>query len=229
MVKLLCGKNTVLEAIANKMDIKELYLLKEHENIETKIKTKIISKDEMDEITPLNHQGYIAILNEFKYYNLDEISNDKPKIILILDHLEDPQNFGSILRTANASGIRHVIIPNIRSVDVNDTVFKVSSGGIVGMKIIKVNSLQATVTKLRKENFWIYATSLGSNAVNYTKINYNFPLALIVGNEGKGVSKSLLKEADQNIFIEMNGTVQSLNVSVATGIFLFYLKNQKDE
>ncbi|MGL5732619.1 MAG: 23S rRNA (guanosine(2251)-2'-O)-methyltransferase RlmB, partial [Metamycoplasmataceae bacterium] len=190
---------------------------------------KIISKEEMNEMTDLNHQGYIAILNEFKYYNLEVIFKDKPKIILILDHLEDPQNFGSILRSANASGIRHIIIPNIRSVDVNETVFKVSSGGIVGMKIIKVNSLQATVTKLKKEMFWIYATSLEQGASDYSTINYNFPLALIVGNEGKGISRSLLKEADQNIFIKMEGTVQSLNVAVATGIFLFYLKNRKEE
>ncbi|MGL5205510.1 MAG: 23S rRNA (guanosine(2251)-2'-O)-methyltransferase RlmB [Metamycoplasmataceae bacterium] len=229
MVKLLCGKNTVLEAIANTMDIKIIYLLKPQNNLHTKTPIKIISKEEMNEMTDLNHQGYIAILNEFKYYNLEVIFKDKPKIILILDHLEDPQNFGSILRSANASGIKHIIIPNIRSVDVNETVFKVSSGGIVGMKIIKVNSLQATVTKLKKEMFWIYATSLDQEASDFSKANYNFPLALIIGNEGKGVSRSLLKESDQNIFIKMEGTVQSLNVAVATGIFLFYLKNRKEE
>ncbi|MGL5732515.1 MAG: TrmH family RNA methyltransferase, partial [Metamycoplasmataceae bacterium] len=77
--------------------------------------------------------------------------------------------------------------------------------------------------------FWIYATSLEQGASDYSTINYNFPLALIVGNEGKGISRSLLKEADQNIFIKMEGTVQSLNVAVATGIFLFYLKNRKEE
>ncbi|MGL6125054.1 MAG: 23S rRNA (guanosine(2251)-2'-O)-methyltransferase RlmB [Metamycoplasmataceae bacterium] len=229
MVKLLCGKNTVLEAIENKMDIKTIYLLKEQKDIDTKIKIEIISKEKMNELTPLNHQGYVAILNTFKYYDLETIFDDKPKIVLMLDHLEDPQNFGSILRTANASGIKHIIIPNVRSVDINDTVFKVSSGGIVGMKIIKVNSLQATVVKLKKKMFWIYATSLNLGTAEYTEISYNFPLVLIVGNEGRGVSKSLLKESDQNIFLKMDGTVQSLNVSVATGIILFHLKNKKEE
>ncbi len=228
MVKLLCGKNTVLDAIKNKMDIKTLYLLNEQDNIDPTITIKIISKDEMNQITPLNHQGFIAILNDFQYYGVESIFEDKPEIILILDHLEDPQNFGSILRTANASGIKHIIIPNVRSVDLNDTVWKVSSGGLVGLKIIKVNSLQATITKLKKGMFWIYATSLEVDAVPYELANYNFPLAIIVGNEGKGISKSLLKEADQNIFIKMDGTVQSLNVSVATGIILFYLKNRKE-
>ena len=182
----------------------------------------------MNQITPLNHQGFVAVLNDFQYFGIDSIFEDKPKIILILDHLEDPQNFGSILRTANASGIKHIIIPNVRSVDLNDTVWKVSSGGLVGLKIIKVNSLQATITKLKKEMFWIYATSFSENSIAYELANYNFPLAVIVGNEGKGISKSLLKEADQHIFIKMDGTVQSLNVSVATGIILFYLKNRKE-
>ena len=229
MVKLLCGKNTVLDAIQNKMDIKTVYLLQEQENINPNIKIKIISKEEMNKMTTLNHQGFIATLNEFKYYDIDSIFQDRPNMVLVLDHLEDPQNFGSILRTANASGIKHIIIPNIRSVDVNETVSKVSSGGIVGLKIIKVNSLQATINKMKKENFWIYATSLGDGASEYNKESYNFPLAVIVGNEGKGISKSLLKEADQNIFIPMDGTVQSLNVSVATGIILFYLKTQKEK
>jgi 23S rRNA (guanosine2251-2'-O)-methyltransferase len=153
MVKLLCGKNTVLDAIQNKMDIKIVYLLQEQENIYPNIKIKIISKEEMNKMTPLNHQGFVAILHEFKYYDIDSIFQDRPEMVLILDHLEDPQNFGSILRTANASGIKHIIIPNVRSVDVNETVSKVSSGGIVGLKIIKVNSLQATITKLKKEKF----------------------------------------------------------------------------
>lgn len=228
MVKLLCGKNTVLDAINNKMDIKIVYLLKTHQEINPDTKTKIITKQEMDKISSTNHQGFIAILNEFKYYELDSIFKDKPQIILMLDHLEDPQNFGSILRTANASGVKHIIIPNIRSVDINETVLKVSSGGIVGLKIIKVNSLQSTILKLKKNNFWIYATALSEEAVSYKKVIFNFPLAIIVGNEAKGISKSLLNESDQNIFIKMNGTVQSLNVSVATAIILFHLINNKE-
>ncbi len=228
MIKLICGKNTVLDAMENKMDINTVYLLQEQNNINPEIKVKIITKEEMNKMTPLNHQGFVAILNEFKYYDIDSIFQDRPEMVLILDHLEDPQNFGSILRTANASGVKHIIIPNIRSVDVNETVAKVSSGGIVGLKIIKVNSIQATIKKLKKEHFWIYATSLGEGASEYNKENYNFPLAIIVGNEGKGISKPLLKEADQSVFIGMEGTVQSLNVSVATGIILFYLKSQKE-
>jgi 23S rRNA (guanosine2251-2'-O)-methyltransferase len=153
MIKLICGKNTVLDAMENKMDINTVYLLQEQNNINPEIKVKIITKEEMNKMTPLNHQGFVAILNEFKYYDIDSIFQDRPEMVLILDHLEDPQNFGSILRTANASGVKHIIIPNIRSVDVNETVAKVSSGGIVGLKIIKVNSIQATIKKLKKEHF----------------------------------------------------------------------------
>lgn len=228
MIKLLCGKNTVLDAIKNNMDIKIIYLLKDQHDINPQIKTQIISKSEMDEMSSTNHQGFVAILNDFKYHSIDSIFEDKAKIILILDHLEDPQNFGSILRTANAAGIKHIIIPSVRSVDINDTVLKVSSGGIVGLKIIKVNSLQAMIVKLKKNMFWIYATSFDDASIPYDTVNFNLPLALIVGNEGKGITKSLLNESDQNIFIKMSGTVQSLNVSVATGIILFHLKNIKE-
>jgi len=229
MIKLLCGKNTVLDAIKNKMYIKVIYLLKPQLGIDPYFKTKIISKIEMDELSLVNNQGFIAVLEEFKYYNIDSIFEDKQNIVLILAHLEDPQNFGSILRTAHASGINHIIIPNIRSVDINDTVLKVSSGGIIGLKIIRVNSIQSTIVKLKKKMFWIYATSLGENTIEYHNVDFNFPLAIIVGNESKGISKSLLNESDQHIFIKMKGTVQSLNVSVATGIILFHLINQKKD
>ena len=228
MIKLLCGKNTVLDAIKHNMDIKLVYLLREQPEITTKIKTKIITKIEMDEISSTNHQGFIAVLNEFIYYDIESIFEDNPSIVLILDHLEDPQNFGSILRTANAAGIKHIIIPNIRTVDINDTVLKVSSGGIVGIKIIKVNSIQSTIVKLKKHMFWIYATSLGEDTISYREAIYNFPLAIILGNESKGISKSILNESDQKVFIDMFGTVQSLNVSVATGIILFYLRSKKE-
>lgn len=229
MFKLICGKNSVLDAIENKMNLKVIYLIKEPTFRTHNIETKIISKEEMDNMTTINHQGFIAILNDFEYHNIESIFEDKAAIVLILDHLQDPQNLGSILRTANASGIYHIIIPNARSADINSTVLRVASGGIVGLKIIKVSSIHSTILKLKKQQFWIYSTSLNEQSITYEEANYNFPLAIIIGNEDKGISKSLLKEVDQNIYISMLGTVQSLNVSVATGIILFYLKNVKEK
>ena len=112
-------------------------------------------------------------------------------------------------------------MPTKRSAEVNNVVLKISSGGFVGMKIVKVPSLQSTISKLKKANYWIYSSVLSKESKNYSMVNYNFPLVLVVGNESKGISKTLVKESDELIYIPIKGTVQSLNVSVATGIMLF--------
>lgn len=217
---IICGKNSVIDAINNNLKIEKIYLLKPF-NFSKKINFEILSKEDMGKLTNLNHQGFIAILeNDFNYHPIDRMIKSKPKIILILDHIEDPHNLGAIIRTANACGISNIIIPKDRSAHVNSTVLKVSSGGIVNMNISKSNSLQSTIDKLKKSGYWIYATSI-NNGVEYNKIFYNKPLAIILGNEGKGISSTLLRQADQNIFIPMKGTIQSLNVSVAAGIILF--------
>ena len=227
MKQLICGKNSVLDALKNGVKVKTLFLLKTsnvnlNDWIFKGVKIKFISRDQMNLMTDLNHQGYVAILEEnFNYTSLEQTIKDQPKIILILDHIEDPHNLGAIIRSANAAGIKHLIIPKNRAVDVNSTVWKVSSGGLVDFKITKVNSLQATLNKLKENNYWIYASALETNSFDYSQIDYNFPLTIIIGNEASGVSKTLLKQSDQIIHIPLYGTVQSLNASVASGIILF--------
>lgn len=221
-LKFICGKNSVQDAIKNKVSISKILSSKKLDFDVNNIKVEIVNKFELDRITNLNHQGIIAILkNDFQYYSLDELLRHKPKIILVLDHIEDPHNLGAILRSANAAGINSIILPTKRSAEVNDIVLKISSGGFVGMKIVKAPSLQSTISKLKKANYWIYSSVLSKDSKNYSTINYNFPLVLIVGNESKGISKTLIKESDELVYIPIKGTVQSLNVSVATGILLF--------
>ncbi|MBR2022081.1 MAG: 23S rRNA (guanosine(2251)-2'-O)-methyltransferase RlmB [Mycoplasmataceae bacterium] len=220
--KFICGKNSVQDAIKNNVSISKILSIKELDFNVNNIKVEIVSKFELDKITNLNHQGIIAILkNDFQYHSLEEILKNKPKVILVLDHIEDPHNLGAILRSANAAGINSIILPTKRSAEVNNVVLKISSGGFVGMKIAKVSSLQSTITKLKKANYWIYSSVLNKESKNYSMVNYNFPLVLVVGNESKGISKTLIKESDELIYIPIKGTVQSLNVSVATGIMLF--------
>lgn len=223
MSRIICGKNSILEAIKNNIEIEIIYCIKPLNISNRNIPYKITTKEYLDELTNnLNHQGLVAIVKEdFKYFSIEIILKEKPKIVLILDHLEDSYNFGSIIRTANAAGIKHIIIPANRSVEINSAVLKVSSGGFVDMKVIKVNSLQSTIENLKKNNYWIYSSVLDKNAKNYQHISYNNPLCLVVGNESKGVSKTIIKASDELIYIPMSGTVQSLNVSVATAILLF--------
>ncbi len=164
-------------------------------------------------------------LKDFNYYEIDIIKKDNPKTVLILDHIQDPHNFGAILRTANAAGIKHIIIPKDRSAEVTSTVLKVSSGGFVGVKTIKVSNIVASINKLKSWGFWIYSSLLDQNAVPYNKVEYNEHCALVVGNEEKGISKPIINATDVKVYIPQFGTVQSMNVSVATGILLFELVN----
>ena len=222
---IICGKNSVLDALKAKIKIKKIWTLKPLD-FKTNVEVEIVSRNELDQITNLNHQGIIAFLEQgFNYHDINKIIKKQPKIVLILDHIEDPHNLGAILRSANAAGIQDIIIPDKRASLVNDTVLKVSSGGFNNLNIAKVNSLQVIVEKLKNNGYWIYATAIEKGS-DYSKVKYNFPLAIIVGNEAKGVSNTLLKMSDQNIFIPMFGTVQSLNVSVATGILLFEIIKQ---
>ncbi|UVD81463.1 23S rRNA (guanosine(2251)-2'-O)-methyltransferase RlmB [Mycoplasma iguanae] len=222
MIRLICGKNSVLDAIKNKYPIKTLYLIKQPSfSLPHTIKLLILPKEQLDLMTSENHQGFIAEIDDIKYYDLNIIKKELPQKILILDHITDPHNFGAILRTANASGLTYIIFPKERSVTINDTVLKVSSGGFINLKFIKVNSLVASIEKLKKWNFWIYVTNLSAKASDINKINFNYPLALVLGSEKNGVSKSILKMSDQDVYIPLKGTVQSLNVSVAAGIILF--------
>lgn len=221
------GKNSVLEAVKNNVDIEKIYVTKWFKFSNQNIKIEIISKEKMDELSQENHQGFLAKLKfKYNYYPVEKVFLDQEERILILDHIVDPHNLGAIIRTANASGIKQIVIPNDRAANINETVVKVASGGINNLKITKVQSLQVFIDKLKKNNYWIYATAI-DNGVSYKKTNYNYPMALIVGNEGKGVSKTLLKQSDQNVFIPMFGSVQSLNVSTATAILLFDLIDKK--
>ncbi len=220
MGKLICGKNSVLDALENELPLSKVFLLKPLDRkINNDIKVQITSKREMDKLTKENHQGFIAELKEYNYFTLEDLFRDKPEKFLILDRIQDPHNFGAILRSANAFGIKHIIIAKDRQVEVTPTVLKVSSGGYVGVKIIRVDSMQTAIKKIKDANIWIYATAI-EKGTQVDKVTFNTPMALVVGNEGKGVSRAILKQSDQNVFIPMKGTVQSLNVSVATGILL---------
>ncbi len=227
MGKLICGRNSVMDALDGNMPIRKLFTIsKLNFEVDKSIKVFHITKKEMDDMTDINHQGIIAELVEISYFSTDDILKDQPERILILDHIQDPHNFGAIIRSANAFGIKHIVFPKERAVDITETVMKVSSGGFVGIKFVKVGSLNSAITKLKKGGFWIYATAI-ENGSDINDVSFNFPMALIVGNEAKGISRPILKMSDQNVFIKMNGSVQSLNVSVATGIALSKTMNEK--
>ena len=175
-----------------------------------------------------NHQGVIVEVEEFKYSTLDEIilsAKDKAQpLVLILDGVEDPHNFGAIIRSADAFGVDGIVIKNRNQVPVNMTVSKVSTGAINYVKIAQVSNLSNAISTLKDNGYWIYASD-GSAKDSYADVKYDGAICLIMGSEGEGISKLVLRNSDFIIKIPMSGHVNSLNVSVATGILLARIRN----
>ena len=176
-----------------------------------------------------NHQGIIVEIYPYEYSSISEILNiskcKKQPLILILDEIEDPQNFGAILRSADAFDVDGVIIKSKNQVPLNWTVAKVSTGAIQYVKVAQVPNLNNVIKELKDNGFWIYAAD-GSGKDSYEKVDFSGPVALIVGSEGRGISQLVMKNSDFIIKIPMYGHVNSLNVSVSTGILLSRIRNK---
>ncbi|WP_396888586.1 23S rRNA (guanosine(2251)-2'-O)-methyltransferase RlmB [Mycoplasma sp. CSL7475-4] len=221
---MLWGRNSVNDAITNKLPIDVVYV--NSDKLSQKIKQQttanviVKSNEFFSEITSENHQGIIAVLKSFPIHELNSIEKDKPQNVLVLDKIQDPHNLGAIIRTANAFGITHIILSKDRSADITSTVLKISSGGFAGIKFIKVNNIVAALKRLKKVGYWVYSSALNENAQHFDQIEYNKPTILVIGNEGNGVSQPVLNESDVIIYIPQRGSVQSLNVSVAAGLLI---------
>lgn len=185
---------------------------------ENKIKYEFVDNHFLNKMCEYNHQGMVIDAFDYDYYNINDINGD---FVLILDHLEDPHNFGAIIRTCAAVGIKSIIIPKDRSVGVTDVVVKTSVGTINYVKIIMVNNLVATMKKLKKDGFFIYAASMEGQ--DFRKIDYSTKRALVIGNEGSGVSRLVKEESDVLVSIPMNKNVESLNASVAASILIYHM------
>lgn len=176
-----------------------------------------------------NHQGIIVETYPHEYSSVNEIiegaKGKKQPLILILDEIEDPHNFGAILRSADAFSVDGVIIKNKNQVPLNSTVAKVSTGAIEYVKVAQVSNLNNIISLLKENGYWIYAAD-GSGKDSYEKLDYSGPTALIVGSEGRGISQLVMKNSDFIIKIPMTGHVNSLNVSVSTGILLSRIRNK---
>ncbi|MFC6994601.1 23S rRNA (guanosine(2251)-2'-O)-methyltransferase RlmB [Streptococcus loxodontisalivarius] len=175
------------------------------------------------------HQGFVLRVSEFAYAELDTILEkaeaEENPLILILDGLNDPHNFGSILRTADATNVCGIIIPKHRAVGVTPVVAKTSTGAVEHVPIARVTNLSQTLDKLKEAGFWTFGTDM--NGTPSHKWNTSGKLALIIGNEGKGISANIKKQVDEMITIPMNGHVQSLNASVAAAVLMYEVFRNK--
>ena len=230
------GKNVAKEKLNTNEPIVKAYVsktFKEQSIIDDLLKKNIrinfVDNKVLDQKVNGLHQGIILEVEEAKTYTLEELFNqikDKQNpLIVMLDHLEDPHNFGAIIRTCEALGIDGIIIPNDRSVGITGTVIKTSVGAISYTTIVRVPNLANTIEKLKNNGFWIVGTDMQGD--NYKTLDYNMPTCLIIGNEGKGMSKIIKDNCDFIATIPMNGKINSLNASVSCGIILSHIVSSR--
>ena len=233
------GRNAVLEALKNRREIDYIYIKKgENEGSinkiigkakDMKIMIKVVDKNKLDEMSESkNHQGIIAVANEYRYFELEEIleqTREKAGFFLILDEIEDPHNLGAIIRSAEASGVDAIIIPKRRACQVNATVEKTAAGATSHIKIVRVTNLAQTIEKLKESGIWIYSVDM--DGADYTKTDLKGKIALVIGNEGKGISRLVKEKSDFTVSIPMKGHINSLNASVAASILMFEAVRQR--
>ena len=221
------GKNVSKEKLNSNEKINKIYLSDKFNDKEIfelikkrGIKYTIVQNRVLDSKVDGMHQGIILDVDDVKTFDFDYIEkiNKKNPTIVMLDHLEDPHNFGAIIRTCEALGVDAIIIPNDRNVNINATVVKTSAGAIYNMPIVRVVNLGTTIKKLKDIGYWIVGTDM--NGEDYTKIDYNIPVCLVIGNEGHGMSKIIRDNCDFIASIPMIGKINSLNASVSCGIVL---------
>ncbi|SJZ93198.1 23S rRNA (guanosine2251-2'-O)-methyltransferase [Cetobacterium ceti] len=172
-----------------------------------------------------NSQGIVAYITEYDYYMdfgafLEKIARDEKGIVLILDGVQDPRNFGALIRSAEIFGVQGIIIPERNSVKINETVIKTSTGAIEHMDIVKVTNISEAISQLKKLDYWVYGAEGEERAKNYYDEKYPLKSALVLGSEGEGIRKKVKENCDFLVKIPMHGKINSLNVSVAGGIIL---------
>lgn len=231
---LVYGRNVAKDLLKKGKKIEKIYLQDNFSDKEVislienqKIKVIRLPKREIDNLCSGVHQGILLFVPDYEYTDFNRFLKNNEEKVVLLDHIEDPHNLGAVIRTCEAAGIKSIIIPKDRQVQVNATVMKVSVGTLDNVNVIQVTNLSNTIDKLKDNGYWIVGTAL-ENSVDYRDIDYNGKIALIVGNEGFGISNLVMKKCDFIAKIPMYGTTNSLNASVAAGIMIYeMIRNRK--
>ena len=241
--EMIAGKNPVLEALRSTRDINKIWIaegvkkngIKELLDMasERRIVVQFVPKQKIDNLSSENHQGVVASVAAYNYAELDDIfkiaeERGEDPFIMILDELEDPHNLGSIMRTADAVGAHGIIIPKRRSVSLTAVVAKSSTGAIEYIPTVRVNNLSQTVDELKERGVWIAGTD-AKGSQDYRLMDATLPLAVIIGSEGKGMSRILKEKCDFLYNLPMVGHVTSLNASVAASLLMYEVYRKRHE
>lgn len=238
------GRNPVLEILKTDKEVEKIYVLKGElrgsiNKImgiagDKKIPIQYVNKSKLDSLSSGNiHQGVVASVTEYEYVDMESILNrakekEEDPFILILDEIEDPHNLGAIIRTAECAGVHGIIIPKRRSASISQSVYKSSAGAVEHMLVSKVTNITDTIIKLKDKGLWIYGADMdGENY--YYQTDLKGPIGLVIGNEGKGISRLVKENCDVLIKIPLLGKVSSLNASNAASILIYEVLKQRNE
>ena len=223
------GKNVFNELKDNVKSIKKVYIAKNFNDKEiikfiqdNKISYSVTDPKNMDGMVEGRHQGIIAVIDDYEYVDYKTMLGDN--VVVMLDHLEDPHNFGAIIRTCEAAGIKSIIIPKDISVSVTSTVMKTSAGALEHVNIAMVNNLVNVMDDFKDNGFFVYAADMDGQ--NYKDVDFANKVLLVIGSEGNGVGRLVKKNCDQILAIPMSGHVNSLNASVAAAILIYGIVNK---
>lgn len=235
MAQYVYGKNVVRQMLEDRTEIKTLWLAVDDREISSLASRNkvIVKKTDRKTLTRMTgtdrHQGIAAMIDDYKLYSVDEIVNSVPEgrygLIIMLDELEDPHNLGAVLRTADAVGADGVIFKKTHAVGLTPTVAKVSAGAIDTVKCAAVTNLSRTLEDLKKKGYWAVAADMDGQ--DYRTVNYDFHTVLIIGNEGKGISRLLSEKCDFTVSLPMVGKITSLNASVSAGILMYSIYDKR--
>lgn len=236
------GRNPVLEALRAGHHLNKIYILKTETSgpVRTIINTahqqgipvNPVDSQVLDRMAVTrNHQGVIAIAAEWKYATVDQILKNstakaEPGFLLFLDGVEDPQNLGSIIRTAEAAGVHGIIIPERRAAGLTAAVSRASAGAVEYLPVARVTNLTKTIRELKKAGLWFTGVEMNGK-IELDQADLSGPIGLVLGGEGKGISRLVAEECDQIVRLPMWGKVNSLNVSVASGIALYEVRRRR--
>lgn len=237
------GRNAVLEALDSEDKVDTVFIVKGQTGGSI---LKIISEAKqlgypVKEISPqkmeimaggVNHQGVLLTLSAVQYYNVDDLirrakEKDEDPFLIIADEIEDPHNLGALIRTAETAGVHGVIIPKRRNVGVTSAVYKASAGAAAHLPVARVSNLAATVDMLKGNGLWVYGCDMEGQT--WCQTDFSGGVALIVGSEGRGISRLLKEKCDVLVTIPMKGKITSLNASVAGGIVMYEVARQRSK
>ncbi len=232
---IIAGRNPVTEALSSGRPIESILVAKNNHAgsivaILSKAKKKGITIKEVDSkkldfmTSHANHQGIVAIAAIKEYSTVEDILNlakerEEAPFIVILDEIEDPHNLGAIIRTAECAGAHGVIIKKRHSAGLSYTVGKASAGAVEYVPVARVNNISAVIDDLKEQGIWVYGADM--NGTDYTKCDFSGGAAIVIGNEGKGISRLVREKCDTIVSLPLKGKINSLNASVAAGIIMY--------